>query len=359
MWQFGSQGVKVLTIDNSQDLTVHDFIKNKEHQPFKRWRTISKTINFGLIFGCTAPTFAGMLKQANFTEAECDEFIQLTNNTQAYNAALANNMGSKHPMKTSDVKFIVVADAMRTSFFETYQGLMGRIKREQVFALAHGYVRSWHGPVRHLAELRYLSVSPKGELQGADRSLYSKMFSHLLNNACNSTVQTMESRIAFATWVNIAKYLALWELKSYCWNNIHDSLDFYIYKPELELVVALANACAAWEREPVKGIHMSFDAEISDVQDYEHRCNTYYKAGVGVDVLPIEEAIEHYNKKNGTDLRWYGNDWLFDRYASNRLSMYEKYCKLNGKENVDEWLERWGGPVINQPAMTTRRVVNG
>ena len=49
----------------------------------------------------------------------------------------------------------------------------------------------------------------------------------------------------------------------------------------------------AWEREPVKGIHMSFDAEISDVQDYEHRCNTYYKAGVGVDVLPIEEAIEH------------------------------------------------------------------
>ena len=38
--------------------------------------------------------------------------------------------------------------------------------------------------------------------------------------------------------------------------------------------------------------------------------------------------------------------------------MYEKYCQLNGKENVDEWLERWGGPVINQPAMA-RRVVNG
>ena len=69
MWQFRPRGVKVLTIDNSQDLTVHDFIKNKEFNPFKRWRTISKTINFGLIFGCTAPTFAGMLKQANFTEA--------------------------------------------------------------------------------------------------------------------------------------------------------------------------------------------------------------------------------------------------------------------------------------------------
>lgn len=349
----------MLTIDNSQELTVHDFIKNKEYRPFKDWRTVAKTENFGLIFGCTAPTFAGMLKQANFTEAECDEFIQLTNNTAAFNAALANNMGSKHPMKTADVKFLVAADAMRNSFFETYQGLMGRIKREQAFALAHGYVRSWHGPVRHLAELRYLSISPKGELIGADRSLYSKMFSHLLNNACNSTIQTMESRIAFSTWVNIAKYLALWGLKSYCWNNIHDSLDFYVWKPELQLVMSLANACAAWDREPVKGIHMSFDGEVSDLQDYEHRCNTYYKAGVGYDPLPIEEAIKNYNAKNGTDLKWYGNDWLFDKYASNRLSMYEKYCLLNGKENVDEWLERWGGPVIEQPAMATRRVVNG
>lgn len=349
----------MLTIDNSQELTVHDFIKNKEYRPFKDWRTVAKTENFGLIFGCTAPTFAGMLKQANFTEAECDEFIQLTNNTAAFNAALANNMGSKHPMKTADVKFLVAADAMRNSFFETYQGLMGRIKREQAFALAHGYVRSWHGPVRHLAELRYLSISPKGELIGADRSLYSKMFSHLLNNACNSTIQTMESRIAFSTWVNIAKYLALWGLKSYCWNNIHDSLDFYVWKPELQLVMSLANACAAWEREPVKGIHMSFDGEVSDLQDYEHRCNTYYKAGVGYDPLPIEEAIKNYNAKNGTDLKWYGCDWCFDKYASNRLSMYEKYCQLNGKENVDEWLERWGGPVIEQPAMATRRVVNG
>lgn len=349
----------MLTIDSSQPLTVHDFIKNKNFQPFSGWRTTAKTENFGMLFGCSAPTFAGMLKQANFTEAECDEFIQLTNNTAAFNAALANNMGSKHPMKTADVKFLVAADAMRNSFFETYQGLMGRIKREQAFALAHGYVRSWHGPVRHLAELRYLSVSPKGELVGADRSLYSKMFSHLLNNACNSTIQTMESRIAFSTWVNIAKYLALWGLKSYCWNNIHDSLDFYVWKPELQLVMSLANACAAWEREPVKGIHMSFDGEVSDLQDYEHRCNTYYKAGVGYDPLPIEEAIKNYNAKNGTDLKFFGCDWEYDKYASNRLSMYEKYCQLNGKENVDEWLERWGGPVIEQPAMATRRVVNG
>lgn len=343
----------MLKIDTSTELTVHDFIANKERQPFKAWRTISKTLNFGLLFGCSAGTFAGMLKQANFTEADCDEYIQLTNITGVYNAALANNAGK---MKPADVKFNVVADQMRNLFFDTYKGLMGRIKREQAFALANGYVRSWHGPVRHLAELRYLSVNKDGNLIGADRSLYSKLFSHLQNNACNSTIQSMESRIAFATWVNSAKYLSIWGLKSYIWNNIHDSLDLYVYKPELELVMALMNACASWEREPVKGIHMSFDGEVSDLQDYEHRCNTYYKAGVGYDPIPIEEAIANYNRKNGTNLKWYGCDWLYDKYMPERKNWYDHFCEKEGKENVDAFMSKWGSEPM---APTGRRIING
>lgn len=330
----------MLQIDTSTELNIHDFIKNKDYQPFKAWRTTAKQENFGLLFGCSAGRFAEMLKQSGFTEQECDEFIQLQKATSLYNAALANAAGK---MKPADVKFNVVADLMRNSFFDTYKGLSGRIKREQAFALAKGYVRTWHGPVRHLAELRYMQVNEKGELCGADRSLYSKLFAHLLNNACNSTIQSMESRIAFATWVNISKYLALWHLKSYCWNNIHDSLDFYVWKPELQLLMSLANACASWEREPVKGIHMSFDGEVSDIQDYEHRCNTYYKAGVGYDPLPIEEAIANYNRKNGTDLKWYGCDWWLDKYMPERIDFYHYYCSLYGKFDVDTMIEKVGG----------------
>lgn len=88
---------------------------------------------------------------------------------------------------------------------------------------------------------------------------------------------------------------------------------------------------------------MSFDAEISDVQDYEHRCNTYYKAGVGVDVLPIEEAIEHYNKKNGTNLKWYGCEWPLDRYMTERNDYYNHYCNLYGKLDVDNMIKKIGG----------------
>lgn len=350
----------MLTIDKSTELTVYDFIKNKEYKPFKDWRTVAKTENFGLLFGCSAGRFAIMLEQANFTEAECEEYIKLKNLTSVYNAALSN-AGGKNP---KDIKFVVVADDMRESFFKSYEGLMGRIKREQAFALANGYVRSWHGPVRHLAELRFMSVNDQGNLTGADRSLYSKIFAHLLNNACNSTIQSMEARIAFSTWVNASKYLALWGLKSYCWNNIHDSLDFYVWKPELQLVMSLANACAAWDREPIKGIHMSFDGEVSDVQDYEHRCNTYYKAGVGYDPLPIEEAIKNYNAKNGTDLKWYGCEWMYDKYMPNRDEFYKYYCNLNGKLNVDEFIKSWGGTIpegveVVEMQKPARRIING
>lgn len=350
----------MLTIDKSTELTVYDFMKNKDYKPFKDWRTVAKTENFGLLFGCSAGTFGGMLQQANFTETECEEYIKLKNLTAVYNAALSN-AGGKSP---KDIKFLVVADDMRNSFFKSYEGLMGRIKREQAFALANGYVRAWHGPVRHLAELRYMSVNEQGNLTGADRSLYSKIFAHILNNACNSTIQSMESRIAFSTWVNTSKYLALWGLKSYCWNNIHDSLDFYVWKPELQLVMSLANACAAWDREPVKGIHMSFDGEVSDVQDYEHRCNTYYKAGVGYDPLPIEEAIKNYNAKNGTNFKWYGCDWIYDSFMPNRNELYDYYCKLNSKLDTDNFIKAWGGVVpegveIIETAKPARRIING
>lgn len=350
----------MLTIDKSTELTVYDFMKNKDYKPFKDWRTVAKTENFGLLFGCSAGTFGGMLQQANFTETECEEYIKLKNLTAVYNAALSN-AGGKSP---KDIKFLVVADDMRNSFFKSYEGLMGRIKREQAFALANGYVRAWHGPVRHLAELRYMSVNEQGNLTGADRSLYSKIFAHILNNACNSTIQSMESRIAFSTWVNTSKYLALWGLKSYCWNNIHDSLDFYVWKPELQLVMSLANACAAWDREPVKGIHMSFDGEVSDVQDYEHRCNTYYKAGVGYDPLPIEEAIKNYNAKNGTNFKWYGCDWIYDNFMPNRKDFYDYYCKLNSKLDTDNFIKAWGGAIpegveIIETAKPARRIING
>lgn len=282
----------MLTIDNTQDLTLEDFIHNKGKAPFKPIRSvISKLINFSLLFGCSAPTFATILEQGGYTEEEAWNYIKSSGNIPMFNATLIKQQGR---MDKKKVTYLVAATLMRNAFFDTYKGLQSRIEREQNFAKKNGFVRTWHGPVRHLPEMRYFNIGDKG-LVGADKALYSSMYAHMLNDACNSTIQSLESRVAFSTWYESANYLKKWHLKSRIWNNIHDSLDLWIYKPELELVMSLMNACASWEREPVYGIHMSFDGEVVEEMDYVHRQDTFWKHGQELPIKPIEEAVEHWN----------------------------------------------------------------
>lgn len=285
----------MLHIKTEREQTIFDFMKNKEHFPYKKWRTVSKQINFGLLFGASASRFAVMLENSGYSEQEALDYITQTKNLDLLNTEIIKQKGK---MSKKKVTFLVAATLMRTAFFEAYKGLGERIKREQDFAKKHGYVQTWHGPVRHLSELKYCEFGKNGKPAGADKELYSSEFAHLFNEACNSTIQSMESRIAFSTWYEASKYLKKWKLKSKIWNNIHDSFDLWIWKPELEIVVSLVNACAAWERPPVHGVHMSLDFEVADVQDMEHRKNTYWKHGQGVPVLPIEEAVKRWNKRN-------------------------------------------------------------
>lgn len=285
----------MLTIDNSQDLTLQDFVAAKGKVPFKVIRSyIAKTINFSLLFGCSAPTFARILMESTYTEQEALDYIKSSNNMSMLNATIAKYQGQK---TRKECVYLTAATLMRQSFFTTYAGLESRIEREQDFAKKNGYVRAWHGPVRQLPEFNYFNIGQNGVV-GADRALYSSTYAHMLNDACNSTIQTMEARVAFSTWEEAKRYLEKWKLKSRIWNNIHDSLDLWIYKPELELVMSLMNACASWEREPVHGIHMSFDGEVVDVQDMNHRKDTYWKHGVEIPIKPIEEAVANWNEQH-------------------------------------------------------------
>lgn len=298
----------MLHIDTSTNITLEDFIAHKGEFPFCKWRKTAKGINFSLLFGCSANRFAVYLETHDYTEEEAMEYIKDTNNMQLLQSTILKNQGK---LDKKHCVYLTAATLMRDSFFDIYKGLASRIEREQAYAKKHGFVRSWHGPVRHLPELSYVQYGRGGSPAGADRALYSSAIAHLLNDACNSTIQTMEARVAFSTWHESCKYLKEWNLKTKIWNNIHDSLDLWIWKPELQLVAALLNACASWPREPVYGIPMSMDLECADVQDIDHRHNTYWKHGVEVEVLPIEEAVDNWNAKNKdvpgfTPIKWHG-----------------------------------------------------
>lgn len=288
-----------------QTATMQDFLKLKKHEPEKTWRNkVGKSLNFTMMFGAEAATFAKPLERAGFTVEECEKYIDLTGNNFKLNEAL---MSRKPDQTPSQVKYLVAAQLMRESFFTSYKGLADRIVRERNFAADHFYIRTWHGPVRHLPELMYMKFDRNTwRLVGFDSKFYSKTFAHTLNEASNSAVQSGECVPVFCAWINIVNYVKEWNLKSFIWNSTHDSFDACVYKPEKELWKALCNACVHWERPPLEGIHHRMDSEVSDISTLEKRKKTFYKHGVEENCLPIEKAVEVYNKINGTSIKWHG-----------------------------------------------------
>lgn len=291
-------------------ITVYDFLKLKNYAPFSDWRTVAKGENFGLIFDMSPDTFGRILLNSGFTEKQCDDFIKLSKTTDKLEDLLIKDSMKPEGRRrgTKKCKYFICADFMRTSFFNGYTGLKDRLDREQTFAIENGYVRSYYGPIRNLSELKYMSVNKdKLSITGADLRLYGGLFSHLLANAGNSGVQTQEVRVAMAGWAETRRIAKEWKLKSRIWNSTHDSYDSYVYMPEFEIYLHLINACAAWEREPVHGIHMSLDSELSDISTPESLEKTYYKNGEEVKpTMTIEEAVEKYNNENKTNLKWSG-----------------------------------------------------
>lgn len=286
--------ISSITEHNLTDLEFKKFCKR---EPFSDWRQVSKGINFSTIFGCSPNRLADVIENNGFTEQKCDEYIKLANLQDEYNNLLAAKMGK---MEIKKIKLLVCATAMHRSFFKTYSGLMDRINRESAFAKKHGYVRAWHGPVRRLPEFRYFNYNADGNVIGADKKEFSGLISNLTNISVNSTVQTMEARVAFGTISSICHYLRKWKLKTYVWNGVHDSIDACVYKPEAELFIALAKECAAWKREPFYDVPMSLDCQLADLsKGLEHN---YYKAGIELEGIPLQDAIDNWNKAHEKEL---------------------------------------------------------
>ena len=285
---------------------LSDFLKLKKFKPWADWRQTSKTINFSLLFGCSAATFASLLDQNGFTLSDAEQLIEDAHLGDRLKDKMMNDPKAfaKGP---KFCKMLVCAEFMKENFFKTYLGLETRLDREIAFATEHGYVRSWHGPVRHTPELTMMTISPKGYLVGADKENYSKLFSDLKKVAGNSGIQTLEAAIAFPAIHEICAYIKEWELKSFIFNMIHDSIDLCVFKPEEELVLALVHQCMTKFRYFEHGIPMEGDGDLVDLSDLETQ---YFKHGKDAPVVPLEDAIKAYNEKNGTNLEYDASRYL-------------------------------------------------
>jgi hypothetical protein len=219
---------------------------------------------------------------------------------------------TKHPEWSDadvalDCKYQVCANVFRELFFKTYPGLMKRITREQTYALAHGYVRAWHGSIRHFPELKLMKRNSKGNLIGADKKLYGSMFSNLKNVAVNTTIQTLEAYQAFTLWHATMHNLRKWGFKSRIWNGTHDSIDVIIYKPETKVVLSLIRHISAMPKVPFEDMTLNMDATLADMSTPKLLEKNYYKSGTEISLTQyddLEGALAEWNEEHGTNLEY-------------------------------------------------------
>jgi len=286
-------------------MTLKDFLKLKKFGPFDDQRQLSKTINFSLIFGCSAMKFSQELK-TEMSDADIEGVVRdLDLEPLIQELIERQEKYGKPPMPRKDMEFLAAATFMRNMFFEAYHGLMYRIEREYAFAKEHGYTRSYHGPVRHNPILTLMLFDKKGRLTGGDKE-FGLLHSNLKNISVNTTVQTMEAFIVMSSIHQINEYLTKrWRLKSFIFNTVHDSIDFCLFDEEIDLVLSLVNEICTKIREPYDDIPMLIDADVSDLRDPKQ----YYKHGEGWHIKPLEESLKEYNETHGTTLSYepFGN----------------------------------------------------
>jgi DNA polymerase I-like protein with 3'-5' exonuclease and polymerase domains len=288
--------LKILT----REATIIDFVSNKGRGIWKWYRGVGKTINFALIFAAQVPTLAAQLKDSGFEEEDCDKAIT------DLGLALTVRKYAENPRKDWITdrdkrvmpKYLACAEHFRKAFFDAYPGIEDRCIREFEFAKKHGYVRSWHGPVRHLPELKLMYFEPKStKPSGADMSYFSGMASHSKNTAGNSTIQTLEAYHAFTTLHEVVTNLKNWGFHSRLVNMVHDSGDFEVKRDEADLVYALIGYCSNKPKPPYIGVPIVMDGEAADFSKGD-----YYKHGNGFDIPDFQEALKSYNAKYGTNL---------------------------------------------------------
>jgi hypothetical protein len=328
-------------------MTLADFLKLKKRAPFKTIRTDAKSINFGAIFGCSGPALAVQMKEAGFDENKLNEGIKNLKLENAANAAILSAKPGSDPLQ---IKYSVLGNRIRELFFKLYPSLNERTLREQEFAKRHGYVRSWTGPVRHLQELRFMNKNSKGEVIGADRKLYSGLYSHLCNDATNSPIQTAEVYQAMPDATAMHNFMKKLGLRSRLFNYVHDSQEDYEFKPEKDLVDAYYNYLASIARQPNFNIPMHIDKEESDPDE-----NEIFRDGREVNIcdkdikVELKKWCEKYNKHfTFDDIDAVKNGWV-PLYGVVELGNMEgEGWKQQKCEDGDTWEYRLNNEIINR-----------
>lgn len=249
----------------TRHITEEEFKKMKGADPFKTLRGAAKGVNFLSLFGGSAKVLSSNALELSWTEQQIDDFIEANN---CYPELDSVKMFYK-TMDPVQQKYVAVATRIRNNFFQAYPGLQERIRREQAYAAKNGFCRTHFGMTRNLIELMLR--------QEYDDKINSKKIRNLNNISANVRCQNMEACIRGRAMYDIQCWLIRTNRKSWVWNEIHDSMDYYIYKPELKDVLSHIKHVCERKIPELKDnwVPLLIDAEISDLNDSNHPSDCY------------------------------------------------------------------------------------
>lgn len=253
---------KVTRKTEHRQITLDEFKKQKGYGDYKKFRQIAKAQNFSLIFGGSESVFSQYSLEIYWTLYDVNQYLEdndcgleLEEVQKKY-----KNFTEEHQ------RFVAAASRMRKGFFKGYPGLLVRCDREVKYASEHGYCRSVFGGTRNLIELF---------LRGAyDDKYESGTLKNLENISKNYLAQQLEACIRGRAMREMDEWLINNGYKSRVWNEIHDSIDYYLYKTEAKDVLAHVKHIEERKIPELKEfwVPLPADCSISD-----HSKGQYYK----------------------------------------------------------------------------------
>ena len=302
---------KIMKTQEYREITEEEFKRQKKAEPYASQRQTAKSENFLLIFGGSAKVLSDSALETFWDEDQCEEFIKLYHcekELEQVQKSYKNECPSKQ-------KNIAVCSRLRSNFFKGYPGLWNRIQREKENAAENGFVRTVFGKVRNLIELRFRGEYDNREMSGVLRNLE--------NISANHAAQNLEACIRGRAQYEMQSWLINNGYKSRTFGEIHDSVDFYIKKEEIQPV--LAHAKHIFEREipelEADWVPLIVDCEVSDLNEGD-----YYKGGREASDFGVDWNSCKYEDPDPFNVE------LSDKFERRYFEERRRYWEKKGKE---------------------------
>jgi len=271
--------MKITKLSHSREITLPEFKRLKKLEPFETYRSASKGLNFGLLFGMSYKTYSQSRLEVSWTPEQCNQFID-EHNLMDMKWEIAKRHKDDDP---SLWPYYTVSKYFRGKFFKTYKGLLHRIEARRDEGKQKGYLRSFHGGIRHTYPLL-----------GEGKDDNKKVIANYLNIAANTDIQNDEAVRVMTSITEFNEEVKKLGLKSRIIGTVHDSVDFMIKKDELEFlyfekILPIFQRMEPWQT----GIPLTIDMTVVDLTKSGH----YYKHGMDIkEALPKDR--KHEAKRN-------------------------------------------------------------